>query len=105
MNRKEAKDFHERWLKKHNVHPDQIKKRPKHKNKIPSYKTEKFVLSNTVANGFKTGIMETLHLEAPHIQRAILDKAARVAPLYNKGGYQFVTDGIDIKTIGSKSKL
>lgn len=35
-------------------------------------------------------------------QKEIERKRKRVAPLYNKGGYQFVTDDTDLTTLGRK---
>ena len=40
----------------------------------------------------------------PEIQKQIIHWANRVAPLYNKGGLQVITDGTDVTTIGSKSR-
>jgi len=36
-------------------------------------------------------------------QKEIAAKKKRVAPLFNKGGYQFITDGTDPKDIGRKT--
>lgn len=35
-------------------------------------------------------------------QREIALKRQRTAPLFNKGGYQFISDEMDLKTIGKK---
>lgn len=35
-------------------------------------------------------------------QKEIALKKQRVAPLYNKGGYQYISDGEDLTTIGKK---
>ena len=48
--------------------------------------------------------MDNLHKETPETQKAILDKASRVMPLFNKGGLQYLTDGEDITQIGTKSR-
>lgn len=97
---------HEKWLRSQGLHPEQLEKKTKHVNKIPSYKTEEVVkLSNKVGNGFRTAtVLEKLNDETVDVQMQILKKAARVAPAYNKGGYQLITPGEDIKTIGSKSR-
>ena len=56
--------------------------------------------SDTVGNGFKRDLMHD-HLwrrgehEDPRVLSAILDKAARVQPLYSKGGTQYATPGHD----------
>lgn len=36
-------------------------------------------------------------------QKEIAVKKTRVAPLFNKGGYQYITDGTDLKEIGRKN--
>jgi len=98
---------HNKWLRKMGLHPEQLSaKKNKHKIDLPSYKTEENVqLSNKVGNGFRTAtILENLENEEVDVQMQILKKAARVAPAYNKGGYQLITPGEDIKTIGSKSR-
>ena len=61
-----------------------------------------YQLSNSVGNGFKKGIMENLHKEAPEVQKEILDKAKRTAPAYSKGAYQYITPGADLTDIGKK---
>ena len=44
---------HDRWLRKRGVHPDQLAAKPKHKNQLPSYKTERQLpTSDLVGNGF-----------------------------------------------------
>lgn len=97
---------HEKWLRSKGLHPEQLANKTKHVNKIPSYKMEEAVkLSNKVGNGFRTTtVLENLNNETVDVQMQILKKAARVAPAYNKGGYQLITPGEDIKTIGSKSR-
>lgn len=112
---RKAKAEHDAWLRKRGLHPDQKPLRDammkakgaKQINRIPDYRegiTSTAPLSNAVGNGFRTGVMENLHKEKPNVQKAILDKASRCMPLYNKGGYQFATDGTDMKTVGSKSR-
>jgi hypothetical protein len=61
-------------------------------------------LGNQVGNGYKRGIMEKLRDESPEVQKAILDKAARTMPLYNKGGYQYATPETDMTLVGSRSR-
>jgi len=97
---------HEKWLKSMGVHSTQLANKKKHVNTIPSYEVKKNgELSNKVGNGFHiTTVLENLNNETVDVQMQILKKAARVAPAYNKGGYQLITPGEDIKTIGSKSR-
>ena len=59
-------------------------------------------LSNSVGNGFKTGIMVNLHREKPEVQKEILAKASRTAPAYSKGAYQYITPGSDPSDLGKK---
>lgn len=42
--------------------------------------------------------------EKPEVRDAILAKSRRTMPLYNKGSYQYVTDGEDVTTLGSRSR-
>jgi hypothetical protein len=106
--KRKADAEHDAWLRKRGVHPDQLKtKQIKSVATIPNYREgirSTAPLSNSVGNGFKNGVMENLHKEAPEVQKAILDKASRCMPLYNKGGYQYMTDGTDPTTVGSKSR-
>lgn len=99
---------HDAWLRKRGLHPDQRRdKQIKSTAAIPNYRegiTSKIPLSNAVGNGYKSGVMENLHKEAPRVQKEILAKASRCMPLYNKGGYQYATDGTDMKMIGSKTR-
>jgi hypothetical protein len=48
--------------------------------------------------------MANLHKESPEVQQAIMDKASRCLPLYNKGGYQYATPDTDMTMVGSKSR-
>ena len=106
--KRKADAEHDAWLRKRGVHPDQLKARNiKSTASIPNYREgirSTAPLSNAVGNGFKTGVMENLHKEAPEVQKAILDKASRCMPLYNKGGLQYCTEGTDMKMVGSKSR-
>lgn len=108
---------HEAWLRKRGLHPDQKPLRDAMRdakgkvslNNLPDYKEqsrETAPLSNNIAvrGGFKTGVMDNIYKEKPEVQEKIREWANRVAPLYNKGGLQVVTDGTDITTIGSKSR-
>lgn len=99
---------HDAWLRKRGLHPDQRRdKQIKSTATIPNYRegiTSKIPLSNAVGNGYKSGVMENLHKEAPQVQKEILAKASRCMPLYNKGGYQYATDGTDMKMVGSKTR-
>lgn len=100
----QAKMEHEAWLRKNGVHPEQLTKAKLHKNAIPSYKTEKVQLSNTVVDGGRVrGIMANLHKEPKHVQAEIMAKAQSVTPLYNKGGYAVAVKS-DGNCLGSSSR-
>jgi hypothetical protein len=101
----QAKSEHEAWLRKNGVHPDQLTKAKLHKIAVPSYKTEGVQLSNTIVDGGRAkGIMANLHKESAATRAAILEKASRVAPLYNKGGLQLLGKNEDLTKIGSLSR-
>lgn len=114
LNAKEqrAKADHEAWLRKQGLHPDQLalnktsKTAKKVERNMPSYRVDDSIpLSNTIVDGGRArGIMVNLHKESPAVQKAILDKASRCMPLYNKGGIQFATPGEDMTQVGSRSR-
>lgn len=98
---------HEAWLKKRGLDRDRVKsvvERTKPRAEIPKYEYTKVEYSNVVGSGTQSGVMANIHKEAPHVQKAILDKASRVMPLYNKGGLQYCTPNTDLKTVGTKSR-
>jgi hypothetical protein len=101
---------HDEWLRKQGLHPDQRNLqrafKGKHVNSIPDYTDTRHTaeLSNGIGNGYKKGIMANLHKESPEVQQAIMDKASRCLPLYNKGGYQYATPDTDMTMTGSKSR-
>lgn len=101
---------HDEWLRQRGLHPEQrdLQRayRGKHVNSIPDYSDSRHTakLSNGIGNGYKTGVMANLHKESPEVQQAILDKASRCLPLYNKGGYQYATPETDMTMVGSKSR-
>ena len=49
-------------------------------------------------------VMDPVNLarEAPEVRDAIIAKSKRLAPAYNKGAVQYVSDDTDPKTIGRK---
>lgn len=101
----QAKAEHEAWLRKNGVHSEQLTKAKLHKNALPSYKTEQVQLSNTVVDGGRVhGIMANLHKESAATRAAILEKASRAVPLYNKGGLQLLGKNEDMTRIGSLSR-
>jgi len=105
----EATDKHNAWLAKQGLTPNQLKLKKAFTGDIriskPDLTTSNpYQLSNSVGNGFKKGIMENLHKEAPEVQREIMIKASRCMPLFNKGGLQYATPGEDMTQVGTKSR-
>ena len=46
----------------------------------------------------------SLDKEPEHVREQILAKSKRIAQMYNKGGYQYITDDVDVTTIGTRSR-
>ncbi len=90
------KEQHEKWLRKHGVHPDQLKGRKKYSNKPKDFGVAKDYygnLSNTIAPPvLVNSIWEQvrLHPESDAVMQAINEKRSRVGPAYNKGGLQLL---------------
>lgn len=103
---------HDLWLLKKGLHPEQIKlKKTVDKTWKEKYNNDMMVDRSTrsydnkqftAGDCSKRDIMTNLHKEPEHVQKEILDKAKRTAPLYSKGPYQFITDGSNLKEIGKK---
>lgn len=105
----EATDKHNAWLEKQGLAPNQLKLKKAFIGDVriskPDLSTRNpYQLSNSVGNGYKKGIMENLHKEAPEVQREIMIKASRCMPLFNKGGLQYATPGEDMTQVGTKSR-
>ena len=104
---KKSKAEHEAFLRSMGVHPEQLKnKKPSRSisNKPSRYTGDGIVTSDTIMPGGQAkGIMANLHREAPHVQRAILEKASQCTTLYNKGAH-----GLPVKSdgniLGSRSR-
>lgn len=74
---------------------------------VESYESKSTVpLSNAVGNGYKNDLWEKLlkSKETEETLKEIKIKASRSMPLYNKGGLQYATPGMDLTTVGSKSR-
>ena len=98
---------HVAWLKARGLDRASVQAkvaREKPRAEMPKYEYTKVQYSNVVGSGTQSGVIANLHKEAPHVQKAILDKASRVMPLYNKGGLQYCTPDTDLKTVGTKSR-
>ena len=104
----ESEAKHNAWLAKQGLTPNQIQLKKAFVgnariNNRPDLTTSNpYQLSNSVGNGYKKGIMENLHKEAPEVQKEIMAKAARTAPAYSKGAYQYITPGADLSDVGRK---
>lgn len=108
---------HAKWLESMGLSPKQIKAK---KTKNTSWKSdytaslqvdrstkhhEKSVqeVCNGGANATANrSVMANLHKENEETREAILAKAARTAPLYSKGPYQYITDGTNLDDVGKK---
>lgn len=106
---------HDKWLRKHNVHPEQLTERKKsigtdrvwHKEYAEMLREGRSTYKSSGMSGSKTfgmvrGIMANISKESPEVQREILTKAMRTAPAWNKGAYQYITDDADKTTLGRK---
>lgn len=97
---KKAKAEHETFLRSMGVHPEQLKGKKSSRsisNKPTRYTGDGITTSDTIMPGGQAkGVMVNLHREAPHIQRAILEKASQCTTLYNKGAY-----GLPVKSDGN----
>ena len=104
----ESEAKHNAWLAKQGLTPNQIQLKKAFVGNVrintkPNLSTSNpYQLSNSVGNGYKKGIMENLHKERPEVQKEIMAKAARTAPAYSKGAYQYITPGADLSDVGRK---
>ena len=104
----ESEAKHNAWLAKQGLTPNQIQLKKAFVGNVrintkPDLTTSNpYQLSNGVGNGYKKGIMENLHKETPEVQKEIMAKAARTAPAYSKGAYQYITPGADLSDVGKK---
>jgi hypothetical protein len=104
----ESEAKHNSWLAKQGLTANQIQLKKafagnvRINNKPDLTTSNPYQLSNSVGNGYKKGIMENLHKEAPEVQKEIMAKAARTAPAYSKGAYQYITPGADLSDVGRK---
>ena len=104
---------HEQWLMAQGLHISQLKKARKVVNSVkdcakdikvdrPDYVSAG--MSGTKYACAKRGVMTNLHKEPKHIQEAILAKAKRVMPLFNKGGLQVLCDSDDLKALNKLAR-
>ena len=112
--RKHDRSEHDKWLESMGVTPKQIKaKKTKNTSWRSQYSDSLKVDRSTqeherplseVCNGTTANrsVMANLHKESEETRKAILAKAARTAPLYSKGPYQYITDGTNLEDVGKK---
>jgi hypothetical protein len=108
---------HTKWLESMGLTPKQIKaKKTKNTSWKSEYKDSLQVDRSTkhheksiqeVCNGgpdvtANRSVMANLHKESEETRKAILDKAKRIGPLWNKGGLMLITDDQDLTTLGRK---
>ena len=101
-----AKAEHQKWLTKRGLNKEQLsfKRKKSVINRIPDYSVKETV---PVSNGFaktvgKNTIMEKRYYESPEVRAEIEKKAMRIAPAYNKGAAQYVSDGDNPHYVGKK---
>ena len=115
--RKHDRSEHDAWLASKGLLPNQIKsKKTKDKTWAKQYAESLQVerstkeherslreVCNSAPNATaKRGVMANIHKESEETRKAILAKAARTAPLYSKGPYQYITDGTNLDDVGKK---
>ena len=116
---KHDRSEHDAWLAKMGVTPKQIKaKKTNNKAWAQEYSASLQVERSTkeherslreVCNGgpnatANRSVMANIHKENEETRKAILDKAKRVMPLYNKGGLQVLTDSDDLKALNKVAR-
>ena len=104
---------HDAWLRKNNVAPDQIKARKRARTKVArkidnqyaSYYAgdtiEKLYVKGTDIGNNK-GIIANIYKESSAVQAEIKRKAQCIAPLFSKGGLQYISSIEQAKHIGRK---
>ena len=86
-----------------------LKDKPRQERMLNIPEREKKILpplSNSVGNGFKRSVEDYKwkrdREESAATIKAIEEKKKRLAPAGNKMGYQYITDGADVQTLGRK---
>lgn len=109
LNLSQIKSQHDKWLRKHNVHPDQLKKRKRKTNTPTDFNVAHNYYgsqSNTIAPpAFKRDIFEQIRTgnETPQTIAAIKQKSSQCIPLFNKGGMQFSSNKEELKNGNRKN--
>ena len=117
--RKHDRSEHDAWLVKMGVSPKQIKAKKSKNTEWKSEYTSGLKVDRSTAHhesplaevcdGGKDAtanrsVMANLHKENDETREAILAKAKRVMPLYNKGGLQVLTDSDDLKCLNKVAR-
>lgn len=107
---------HNEWLRKRGLLPKQIRAKKSvnaswRQEYSDSLKVDRSTreydsasLSGKVSACPNRSIMANLHKESEATKAAILEKASRVMPLYNKGGLQLLSPNDDLTKIGTQSR-
>lgn len=75
----------------------------------PNYRSSRHIpshMTNSPLDGTRSSIMDRtiLDKESKDVRDAILAKSKRIAQMYNKGGYQYIGDDVDVTTIGTRNR-
>ena len=117
--RKHDRSDHDAWLQSMGLTSKQIKSK---KSKDTSWRSE-YITSLQVERSTrhheksiqqvcdaapdataKRGVMTNIHKESEETRNAILAKAKRVMPLYNKGGLQVLSESDDLKALNKVAR-
>lgn len=116
---KHNRSEHDAWLTKMGVAPKQIKaKKTKNTNWRADYvaslqverstkehdKSLREVCDGGVNATANRSVMANIHKESEATRDAILAKAKRVMPLYNKGGLQVLSESDDLKALNKVAR-
>lgn len=103
---------YEAWQRSLGLHPEQLKatapaKPRRLQPRTPFIRETPHYPSHGITGGRdactkRPSVMDNLTQETPETRAEILRKAASIAPAYNKGAYQYITDGTDPTTLGRK---
>lgn len=114
---KKAQAEHDAWLRKNNIHPEQLaaRKKPAAKLVVPTPNTQPQpeCSNGFAAGGFKKSVFDSAwqHTYQDDPEMAARESAAlvearaktkRIAPAYSKGAYQYITPALSLQDIGKK---
>ena len=119
--RKHDRSEHDAWLASMGLMPKQIKTKKANlrvntwsQEYVASLQVERSTkhyeksvqeVCNAPANATaKRGVMTNIHKESEETRQAILAKAKRVMPLYNKGGLQVLSESDDLKCLNKVAR-